>query len=171
MTGKNRSEIAAASGILVLFAVLILSSAAYAQRPANSNESAIDDPRVLHRTYTFEDGEKIPYALFVPSGYDASKSYPLLVSLHGLRRQYDWLMGYEGMLEFAQRDGFIVVTPLGYVRDGWYGSRAKNRHAARSEQDVMNVLKIVRGEFSVDRNRIYLWGHSMGGAGTYHLAA
>jgi predicted peptidase len=26
-------------------------------------------------------------------------------------------------------------------------------------------------EFNVDRERIYLWGHSMGGAGTYHLAA
>ena len=40
-----------------------------------------------------------------------------------------------------------------------------------SEQDVMNVLGIVRKEFNVDPSRIYLFGHSMGGAGTYHLAA
>ena len=38
-----------------------------------------------------------------------------------------------------------------------------------SEKDVMNVLDIVRKEFNVDDRRIYLMGHSMGGAGTLHL--
>jgi predicted peptidase len=38
-----------------------------------------------------------------------------------------------------------------------------------SEKDVMNVLDIVRKEFNVDEHRIYLMGHSMGGAGTLYL--
>jgi predicted peptidase len=38
-----------------------------------------------------------------------------------------------------------------------------------SEKDVMNVLDIVRKEYNVDANRIYLMGHSMGGAGTLYL--
>jgi predicted esterase len=38
-----------------------------------------------------------------------------------------------------------------------------------SEKDVMNVLDIVRKEFNVDENRIYLMGHSMGGAGALYL--
>ena len=38
-----------------------------------------------------------------------------------------------------------------------------------SEKDVMNVLDIVRSDYNVDENRIYLMGHSMGGAGTLHL--
>jgi predicted peptidase len=38
-----------------------------------------------------------------------------------------------------------------------------------SEKDVMNVLDLVRKEFKVDERRIYLMGHSMGGAGTLHL--
>ena len=38
-----------------------------------------------------------------------------------------------------------------------------------SEKDVMNVLDIVRKEFNVDERRIYLMGHSMGGAGTLYL--
>jgi predicted peptidase len=38
-----------------------------------------------------------------------------------------------------------------------------------SEKDVMNVLDIVRKEFSVDERRIYLMGHSMRGAGTLYL--
>ena len=37
---------------------------------------------------------------------------------------------------------------------------------AASEKDVMTVLDMVRKEFNVDENRIYLMGHSMGGAGT-----
>ena len=96
-------------------------------------------------------------------------------------------MGYDGIIDMAERDGYIIVTPLGYHPRAWYGSRGPGippGAAAQddkeplpanlgelSEQDVMNVLEIARGEFNVDRDRIYLWGHSMGGAGTYHLAA
>jgi poly(3-hydroxybutyrate) depolymerase len=40
-----------------------------------------------------------------------------------------------------------------------------------SEQDVMNVLGMARKEFNVDPRRIYLTGHSMGGAGTLFLGA
>lgn len=38
-----------------------------------------------------------------------------------------------------------------------------------SEKDVMNVLDLVRKEFAIDEKRIYLIGHSMGGAGTWHI--
>jgi len=38
-----------------------------------------------------------------------------------------------------------------------------------SEKDVMNVLQIVRKDFNIDDKRVYLIGHSMGGAGTWHL--
>jgi predicted peptidase len=43
------------------------------------------------------------------------------------------------------------------------------RERALSEADVMNVLEIVREEYNVDPDRIYLMGHSMGGMGTYVL--
>lgn len=38
-----------------------------------------------------------------------------------------------------------------------------------SEKDVLNVLELVRKEFNIDEKRVYLLGHSMGGAGTWHL--
>jgi predicted peptidase len=41
---------------------------------------------------------------------------------------------------------------------------------AYSEQDVMNVLALVRQEFNIDDRRIYLMGHSQGGGGARHLA-
>ena len=39
-----------------------------------------------------------------------------------------------------------------------------------SEKDVMNVLAMMQKELNVDPDRIYLMGHSMGGAGALHLA-
>ena len=146
------------------------------------------DARVQGHTYVFEEtGVEMPYALFLPSGYDAAREWPLIVALHGLGRPYDWMMGYDSFIDFAERYGYIVVSPLGYHPRGWYGSRGYGNPAGGgrggaqntlpenlgklSEQDVMNVLEIARDGYNVDESRIYLWGHSMGGAGTYHLAA
>ncbi|MGM0631554.1 MAG: alpha/beta fold hydrolase [Pseudomonadota bacterium] len=158
---------------LWLLLLMSCTGAALADRQPSDDESLIDDPRVQHRSYTFPaTGERIPYALFVPESYDPEAPAPLIVSLHGLGRTYDWLMGYEGFLDQAEAGGHIVVTPLGYIRRGWYGSRTTEAPAdgERSEEDVMNVLSRVRDEYNVDPGRIYLWGHSMGGAGTYHIA-
>ncbi|PCH63070.1 MAG: hypothetical protein COC19_01790 [SAR86 cluster bacterium] len=162
-----------AINILLLLSCMTINNV-FAERQLSDDERTIDDPRVQHRSYTFAPtGETLPYALFVPSSYDASKPSPIMVSLHGLGRAHDWLMGYHGLLDEAEANGYIVVTPLGYVRRGWYGSRALEaaQDADYSEQDVMAVLQLVRDEFNIDANRIYLWGHSMGGAGTYHIAA
>jgi predicted peptidase len=104
-------------------------------------------------------------------------------------------------VELAEQGGYILVTPMGYNSGGWYGippnppraggpnpagrgngggrgvtaggtaitEPAKVREA--SEKDVMLVLDMVRKEFNVDERRIYLMGHSMGGAGTYYLGS
>jgi poly(3-hydroxybutyrate) depolymerase len=81
------------------------------------------DSRVQSRTYVFpETGVTVPYALFVPSNYDRSRPWPLIVGLHGAGRSYDWLMGYDGIVDFAQRDGYIMVTPLGYHPRGGFGA-------------------------------------------------
>jgi poly(3-hydroxybutyrate) depolymerase len=49
------------------------------------------------------------------------------------------------------------------------GADAPRNLGELSEKDVMNVLEIVRKDFNIDEKRIYLIGHSMGGAGTWHL--
>jgi len=158
---------------MAMLPVLLSCNSVQAAREIADDQSMITDERVQHRSYTFEPtGETLPYAVFVPTSYTAGSPSPLVVSLHGLGRTYDWLMGYDGLLDYAEAYGFIVVTPLGYVRRGWYGSRPTETavHAEHSEADVMNVIALVRNEFSVDEERTYLWGHSMGGAGTYHIA-
>jgi predicted peptidase len=158
--------------------------ALHAQEPGSVTAR---DSRVQSRSYRFEEtGVEVPYALFAPSSYDASRPAPLIIALHGLGRPYDWMMGYDRFIDFAEAGGYVVASPLGYHPRGWYGSRGAGipAGAARetdenlpanlgelSERDVMNVLEIVRESYAIDPERIYLWGHSMGGAGTYHLAA
>lgn len=44
-----------------------------------------------------------------------------------------------------------------------------NDVSQRSEKDVMTVLDMIRKEFNVDDKRIYIMGHSMGGAGAIYL--
>jgi poly(3-hydroxybutyrate) depolymerase len=169
---------------LLTLLVPLSGSPAAAQEPGTVVAA---DPRVQGRSYTFEGtGVEVPYALFVPSTYDGSARSPLIVALHGLGRPYDWMMGYESFIDFAEAGGFIVAAPLGYHPRGWYGSRGHGIPAGAatdageglpenlgelSERDVMNVLAIVRDSFAIHPDRIYLWGHSMGGAGAYHLAA
>ena len=159
-------------GVLPFSPMVVSASCAVSQRAARENDGYITDRRVQHRAYMMQEtGETIPYALFVPPTYDGNQPYPLMVSLHGAGRQYDWLMGYEGVLDRGERDGYIIVTPLGYTRRGGYGYRGNDPQDQLAEKDVMNVVGLVRDEFNIDDNRIYLWGHSMGGAGTYYIAS
>jgi poly(3-hydroxybutyrate) depolymerase len=54
---------------------------------------------------------------------------------------------------------------------GFGGGNQPENLAELSEKDVMNVLEMTLEEFNVDENRIYLTGHSMGGAGTLFLGS
>ena len=133
--------------------------------------------RIWMRSYDFKEAEKkMEYGLYVPRDYDANKSYPLMVALHGLHSNPRQILGYPGFTKLAQEHGYILAAPMGYNTKGWYGGRGQTSRRLNpenlgelSEKDVMNVLKIVRAEFNVDSKRIYLMGHSMGGGGTWHI--
>jgi poly(3-hydroxybutyrate) depolymerase/DNA-binding beta-propeller fold protein YncE len=134
-------------------------------------------PRVEKKTYDFKDaGKDMEYALFVPSGYDKAKKSPLVIALHGLGGNPQQFMRTRGLTEQAEKRGYIVAAPMGYNEKGWYGvrglkgSRMEPENLGElSEKDVMNVLALVKKDYSVDPDRVYLMGHSMGGGGTWHL--
>jgi poly(3-hydroxybutyrate) depolymerase len=150
------------------------------------------DPRVQQRKYHFADtNEDLSYALFVSSKVTKAKKAPLIVALHGYGGDGNSLLR-GNTLDLAEQGGYIVVGPMGYNTMGWYGSpvivarggpgQGRGRGAGGppqapeppnlaelSEKDVMNVLGIVRNEFTVDDKRTYLMGHSMGGAGALFL--
>jgi len=79
-----------------------------------------------------------------------------------------------GMGAFGRRNGATTNAPASSLPGTNQPSRSPDGGAdqtsAYSEQDVMNVLAIVRKEFNLDDHRIYLMGHSQGGAGALHLA-
>jgi predicted esterase len=125
-------------------------------------------------------GEIMPYHLYVPSTYNGSKAYPLVVLLHGLGGTEDsFFDGYDKKVPaLAEQHGYIVAAPLGYRVDGFYGwglgtppaDPSARRQQELSEQDVMRVLQMVRQQYRIDDARIYLGGHSMGAIGTWRLA-
>ena len=147
-----------------------------AQEAASEPKGKYTPGRTQSRTYFFKAADKkMPFSIYVPKGYDKKKSYPLMVALHGLGSSHWQIIRYPGLTRLAQKHGYIVVAPMGYNSSGWYGAdgrftRFTSKKILRwSEQDVMNVLAITRKELSIDDQRIFLMGHSMGGGGTWHL--
>jgi poly(3-hydroxybutyrate) depolymerase len=53
---------------------------------------------------------------------------------------------------------------------GGQGNSARMQENEWSEKDALNVLELVRKEYPIDASRIYLFGHSRGGAGAWFLA-
>ena len=129
--------------------------------------------KVQARSYFFKDADKdMGYTVYVPRSYTPKKKWPLIVGLHGLGSNPAQLIRYPGLTKLAEKHGYILACPMGYNERAWYGAASfvDRKIGKLSEQDVMNVLGIARKAFSVDPDRIYLMGHSMGGGGTFYLA-
>ena len=153
---------------------------------AESNEKApVEAGKSVSRTYFFEEADKeMSYQVFLPKKYydelkaDKKKKFPLIVALHGYGSNPKQIVGYPGFTRRANKKGYVIVAPMGYNKRGWYGSHGKRggrgddpkNLGELSEKDVLNVLDIAMKEFKVDPLRIYLYGHSMGGGGSLHLA-
>ncbi|MFC1553188.1 alpha/beta fold hydrolase [candidate division KSB1 bacterium] len=127
--------------------------------------------------YVFpETGELLPYRVFVPSDYDDNKQYPVIVALHGLGAdESSFFTSYGGrLIELAEEHGYIVVGPLGYRKDGFYGVSFGSRpkpYDGYGQNDVFYVIDRVLKDYNVDQDRMYLMGHSMGGYGSWYLAS
>jgi poly(3-hydroxybutyrate) depolymerase len=128
-------------------------------------------PQVLTFFSDVDDTEQ-PYGLYLPKNYDENKKYPLVVMLHGagsnhrlsLRRVFgksnaNGENDVEATRYFPEWKDveYIVASP--YVR-GTMG------YQGVAEKDVYDVLADVKSRFSIDEDRIYLTGLSMGGGGT-----
>jgi poly(3-hydroxybutyrate) depolymerase len=168
------------AGIGLAFALFLPASLTLAQ-PATGQPAARSwsgDPRVQSRTYVFTNtGEILPYAVFVSTKVAKDKPAPLIVALRGYGGNPGSFM-WGSALKLAEEGGYIMVAPMGYNSGGNFGNPggggatgvAPTKTSEYSEQDVMNVLALIRKEFNIDDHRIYLMGHSQGGAGALHLA-
>ena len=122
------------------------------------------------------DGTQQPYALYLPPAYDKSKAYPLVVSLHSEesthRLNFRQLFGaappfnrvdpLDPRFYPVSRDvDFIVAFPFARGTIGYRGI---------AESDVYEMLADVESRYTIDRDRVYLTGISMGGGGALWYA-
>ncbi len=89
----------------------------------------------FERHYLLEGANEImPYRVYVPKGYSASKATPLVIALHGLGANEDSFFDAYSQLppQLAEKHGFLMAAPLGFRRDGFYGSGDHGRQRCRA---------------------------------------
>lgn len=130
-------------------------------------ELALGEGRVGQARYGQEGSADIyrgtvqPYAVYVPSTYDPAKKNPVILLLHCLNCWHSVYAMSDLPTELAESRGALIVTPFGYGEGGHYEREA--------QKDVFEVLSDVSRRYSVDQERLYLTGMSMGSLGTYRL--
>jgi predicted esterase len=89
------------------------------------------DPRAKTLTYHFKDAdEDMQYCLFVSSKVSKDKKAPLIVTLHGMGAG-PTIMVSKAAVDLAEEGGYILVSPMGYNTNGWYGSMPGGMGAMR----------------------------------------
>ena len=129
------------------------------------------------------DGTEIDYNLYVPSDYDASKSYPVVLALHGSGQKtqsVDMILKRYQMATIWAKDSeagknqCIVIAPQ--AKDNWsITAEGENKTSyptgelSPENQAAYELLHSVMKKYNTDANRIYVTGLSMGGMGTWAL--
>lgn len=137
------------------------------------------------RIYRDAAGDTMPYRLFRPRT-EPGRLYPLVLFLHGSggsgtdnSRQLDranWFGGLVWALPRNQRrHPCFVVAPQS--TENWPPVRLREGQLPEillgpgRDRLAIEIIESLAAELPVDRRRIYVTGHSMGGAGTWHVLA
>lgn len=122
----------------------------------------------LDRTVSVS-GKSYHYQVYVPSDFRSKKSWPVILFLHGAgERGSDGLLqtdvGIGHAIRFdASRFPFVVVMPQCGKEKIW--------GEPDMQAQALAALDASTKEFHGDRKHVYLTGLSMGGFGTWELAA
>ncbi|MCG8586641.1 MAG: peptidase [Pirellulales bacterium] len=119
------------------------------------------------------DEPPMKYLVELPPEYNPYRRYPAVVSMHGAGTdaalQIDWWAGKRTTKNrrFGQagRHGFIVIAPM------WAKPHQKAyEYSAREHLGVLAVLRDAMRRFSIDTDRVFLSGHSMGGDAAWDIS-
>lgn len=125
--------------------------------------------RMQGRTYT-APGITMAYRLFVPANYDRSKAYPFLVAMHGVGEKGNdntRQVNLEDLVStwiadsLQNREPHFVLGPQCPTELSWGSDVAITA--------VHAIIDSLKREFSLDTNRLYAVGLSMGARGTFNL--
>lgn len=130
------------------------------------------------------DGTIIPYRMYVPYDYDAAKEYPILTILHGAgERGNDNTSQMSNMVypmfcnENTPLWDSIVICPQcpsypeQWVDTPWANGNYSVENVPESNElkAVLEILDYLDRKYSIDDDRYYLAGLSMGGFGVWDL--
>jgi len=112
------------------------------------------------------DGSPQPYLVYVPTTYDGTRPYPLIVFLHGYAydlNKYNWIdyMYSKDYENLGETEGYILLMPYG---------RSNTEFMGVGEVDVLETIRLVKRDYKIDDQRVVLSGASMGGTGAYTIA-
>lgn len=114
------------------------------------------------------DGKAYQYRVFLPKNRDPNKKLPVMLYLHGSgsrgneNREQAWAFAaaIEGVKD---KIDFIVVLPQCHDDTFWASSEMARYALAALDKSIK--------EFNGDEGRLYLSGFSLGGYGTWQIAA
>jgi predicted peptidase len=124
------------------------------------------------------------YRLFTPDKYDAKQKYPLVVVLHSVGWRGKGLDNLAKLppskvlsSEKVQKDHpCFVLVPYCEGKDQWvnlpwkHGSYSVEKVAiSQPMQNVLDAVAALRAKSSIDAERLYVVGGSMGGYGTWDM--
>lgn len=108
-------------------------------------------------------GKTREYLLEVPKNYRKTRSYPLIVAIHGRTNSKEQVKNYMGL---ENVDDFIVAYPAGL--DASAGTRSWGEAENLTFFDTL--IREVSEAYCIDRSNILVIGHSLGGWFTQKLA-
>ena len=136
-----------------------------------------------------ENGERMPYRLFSPASPEPGKRYPLVVFLHGSggsgtdnEKQLQGANVFGALVwtrpEVQERWPCFVVAPQSDVNwpcvilhEGRLPDLCPWPALGMGARGAFGVIDALLAEKPIDPDRIYVTGHSMGGAGVWHMIA
>ncbi len=132
----------------------------------------VNDP-IKDTFYDSQNGNSLPYALYVPKDYSASKKYPVILFLHGAGElgndNQKQLNNIKNM--FTYNGDFIsqciLICPQ--TSSWWRLDSEYTGDQNGTLGSALHLLKKIQSRYSCDSNRIYVTGLSMGGYATWDL--
>ncbi|HEX3046771.1 MAG TPA: alpha/beta hydrolase-fold protein, partial [Bacillota bacterium] len=119
------------------------------------------------KTFTLNKRVNLNYLLYLPKSYTGAKKWPLILFLHGAgeRGNYGfsekiWGYGLHKVLHKDDDFPFIVITPQCPENEIW----------EMQFHELMDLLKFIEGDYSVDQECEYLTGMSLGAYGVWNYA-
>jgi predicted peptidase len=121
----------------------------------------------MPKTYTEARYGKLEYGFYVPENFDKTKSYPLVMFLHGWSaNQTVYLEWYNSDMQ-AKHPCFVFAPRTPTTWADWSGWNDKS--LSESMLAAIHVLDSLTRRYPIDTSRLYVYGISMGGEGVFDL--